>query len=39
MAGVKAMTGHHFLADGMPFEMARVQYSFRGLSPGINPKE
>lgn len=32
------MTGHHFLADDMPFEMALVQYSFHGLSPGTNSK-
>lgn len=38
MAGLEAMTGHHFLADDMPFEMALVQYSFHGLSPGTKPK-
>lgn len=36
--GREAVTGHHFSVDGMPFEMALVQYSFQGLSRGINPK-
>lgn len=30
--GWEAMIGHNFSADGMPFEMALVQYSFQGLS-------